>query len=76
MDIFIEEDRRLMQNHCHAKGMSILHNRQGEAYIKEAVAYLSFAIIASGMVVLSFFLVLDNAKSKGVSERMFLDFKK
>ncbi|KAM5141506.1 tetratricopeptide repeat protein 34 [Mantella aurantiaca] len=48
MDIFIEEDRRLMQSHCHAKGMSILQSKQGEAYLKEAVAYLSFAIIASG----------------------------
>ncbi|XP_077314344.1 tetratricopeptide repeat protein 34 [Lithobates pipiens] len=48
MDIFVEEDRRLMQSHCHAKGMSILQSRQGETYLKEAVAYLSFAIIASG----------------------------
>ncbi|XP_018407793.1 PREDICTED: tetratricopeptide repeat protein 34 [Nanorana parkeri] len=48
MDIFIEEDRRLMRSHCHAKGMSILQSRQGEDYLKEAVAYLSFAIIASG----------------------------
>ncbi|XP_072282630.1 tetratricopeptide repeat protein 34 [Pyxicephalus adspersus] len=48
MDIFKEEDRRLMQSHCHAKGMSILQSRQGEDYLKEAIAYLSFAIIASG----------------------------
>ncbi|XP_068094949.1 tetratricopeptide repeat protein 34 [Hyperolius riggenbachi] len=48
MDVFKEEDRKLMQNHCHAKAVSILQSRQGESYLKEAVAYLSFAIIASG----------------------------
>ncbi|XP_056400278.1 tetratricopeptide repeat protein 34 [Hyla sarda] len=48
MDIFKEDDRKLMQNHCHSKAMAILRSRQGEAYLKEAVAYLSFAIIASG----------------------------
>nr|Q5PPS5.2 RecName: Full=Tetratricopeptide repeat protein 34; Short=TPR repeat protein 34 [Xenopus laevis] len=48
MDIFKEEDRKLMQNHCHAKALSILQSQQGDSYIKEAIAYLSFAIIASG----------------------------
>ncbi|CAI9579723.1 unnamed protein product [Staurois parvus] len=48
MNVFTEEDRRLMQSHCHTKGMSILQSRQGEAYLKEGVAYLSFAIIVSG----------------------------
>ncbi|XP_069803666.1 tetratricopeptide repeat protein 34 [Dendropsophus ebraccatus] len=48
MDIFKEDDRRLMQNHCHSKALAILQSKQGEAYVKEAVAYLSFAIIASG----------------------------
>ncbi|KAM9298824.1 tetratricopeptide repeat protein 34 [Gastrophryne carolinensis] len=48
MEIFKEEDRKLMQSHCHTKAMSILLNQQGESYMKEAVAYLSFAIIASG----------------------------
>ncbi|KAG8568545.1 hypothetical protein GDO81_014058 [Engystomops pustulosus] len=48
MDIFKEEDRRLMQNHCHSKAITILRDRQGDMYLKEAVAYLSFAIIASG----------------------------
>ncbi|OCT72844.1 tetratricopeptide repeat protein 34-like isoform X1 [Xenopus laevis] len=48
MDIFKEEDRKLMQNHCHAKSISILRSQQGDTYIKEAIAYLSFAIIASG----------------------------
>ncbi|XP_075695509.1 tetratricopeptide repeat protein 34 [Rhinoderma darwinii] len=48
MDIFKEDDRKLMQNHCHSKAMAILLSKQGDAYMKEAVAYLSFAIIASG----------------------------
>ncbi|KAG8434194.1 hypothetical protein GDO86_012534 [Hymenochirus boettgeri] len=48
MDIFKEEDRKLMQNHCHSKAVSILQNKEGDTYIKEAIAYLSFAIIASG----------------------------
>ncbi|XP_063293206.1 tetratricopeptide repeat protein 34 [Pelobates fuscus] len=48
MDIFKEEDRKLMQSHCHSKALNILQNKQGETYIKEAIAYLSFAIIASG----------------------------
>ncbi|XP_063797859.1 tetratricopeptide repeat protein 34 [Pseudophryne corroboree] len=48
MDIFKEDDRRLMQNHCHSKALSILQSKQGDTYLKEAVAYLSFAIIASG----------------------------
>ncbi|KAM4650418.1 tetratricopeptide repeat protein 34 [Discoglossus pictus] len=48
MDVFKEEDRKLMQNHCHTKAIAILQNKQGDTYIKEAIAYLSFAIIASG----------------------------
>ncbi|XP_075136032.1 tetratricopeptide repeat protein 34 [Leptodactylus fuscus] len=48
MDIFKEEDRKLMQNHCHSKAMAILQIKQGDMYLKEAIAYLSFAIIASG----------------------------
>uniref|UniRef100_A0A8C5PFW7 Tetratricopeptide repeat protein 34 n=1 Tax=Leptobrachium leishanense TaxID=445787 RepID=A0A8C5PFW7_9ANUR len=48
MDIFKEDDRKLMQHHCHSKAMNILENKQGDSYIKEAIAYLSFAIIASG----------------------------
>lgn len=48
MDIFKDEDRKLMQTHCHSRAISILKNKQGESYIKGAVAYLSFAIIAAG----------------------------
>ncbi|XP_015737609.1 tetratricopeptide repeat protein 34 isoform X2 [Coturnix japonica] len=48
MDIFKDEDRKLMQTHCRSKALSILKNKQEDADIKEAIAYLSFAIIASG----------------------------
>uniref|UniRef100_A0A8C8SL07 Tetratricopeptide repeat domain 34 n=1 Tax=Pelusios castaneus TaxID=367368 RepID=A0A8C8SL07_9SAUR len=48
MDIFKDEDRKLMQTHCHARARTILKNKQGDTYIKEAIAYLSIAIIASG----------------------------
>ncbi|XP_069096024.1 tetratricopeptide repeat protein 34 [Pleurodeles waltl] len=48
MDVFKVEDRKLMQNHCHSRAMAILQNKQGDTYVKEAIAYLSFAIIASG----------------------------
>ncbi|KFQ12438.1 Tetratricopeptide repeat protein 34, partial [Leptosomus discolor] len=48
MDIFSDEDRKLMQTHCHCGALTILKNKQEDADIKEAIAYLSFAIIASG----------------------------
>ncbi|XP_064326116.1 tetratricopeptide repeat protein 34 [Phalacrocorax carbo] len=48
MDIFKEEDRKLMQTHCHFRALTILKDTQEDADIKEAIAYLSFAIIASG----------------------------
>ncbi|XP_075293648.1 tetratricopeptide repeat protein 34 [Opisthocomus hoazin] len=48
MDIFKDEDRRLMQTHCHFRALTILKSKQEDADIKEAIAYLSFAIIASG----------------------------
>uniref|UniRef100_A0A8C4KJC9 Tetratricopeptide repeat domain 34 n=1 Tax=Dromaius novaehollandiae TaxID=8790 RepID=A0A8C4KJC9_DRONO len=48
MDIFKDEDRKLMQTHCHFRALTILTSKQEDADIKEAVAYLSFAIIASG----------------------------
>ncbi|XP_044134282.1 tetratricopeptide repeat protein 34 [Bufo gargarizans] len=47
MEIFKEDDRKLMQNHCHTKAMAILQSK-GDTYLKEAIAHLSFAIIASG----------------------------
>ncbi|XP_029434227.1 tetratricopeptide repeat protein 34 [Rhinatrema bivittatum] len=48
MDVFKEADRKLMQSHCHSRALAILKSKQGDTYVKEAVAYLSFAIIASG----------------------------
>nr|XP_033777253.1 tetratricopeptide repeat protein 34 isoform X2 [Geotrypetes seraphini] len=48
MDIFREADRKLMQSHCHSRAMAILKSKQGDTYVKEAVAYLSLAIITSG----------------------------
>ncbi|XP_020831310.1 tetratricopeptide repeat protein 34 [Phascolarctos cinereus] len=48
MEIFREEDRKLLQNHCHSRAVTILKNKQGDTYTKEAIAYLSLAIIASG----------------------------
>ncbi|NXG88226.1 TTC34 protein, partial [Stercorarius parasiticus] len=48
MDIFKDEDRKLMQTHCHFRALTILKDKQEDADIKEAIAYLSFAIIASG----------------------------
>ncbi|KFP86406.1 Tetratricopeptide repeat protein 34, partial [Apaloderma vittatum] len=48
MDIFKDEDQKLMQTHCHFRALTILENTQEDADIKEAIAYLSFAIIASG----------------------------
>ncbi|XP_078281559.1 tetratricopeptide repeat protein 34 [Rhinoraja longicauda] len=48
MDIFKEGDRDLLQQHCHSSAMSILQNKEGDTYVKEAVAYLSLAIITSG----------------------------
>ncbi|XP_009459272.1 PREDICTED: tetratricopeptide repeat protein 34 [Nipponia nippon] len=48
MDVFKDEDRKLMQTHCHFRALTILKDKQEDADIKEAIAYLSFAIIASG----------------------------
>ncbi|XP_051895462.1 tetratricopeptide repeat protein 34-like [Pristis pectinata] len=48
MDIFKAEDRDLLQQHCYSSAMSILQNKEGDTYVKEAVAYLSLAIITSG----------------------------
>ncbi|NWR59611.1 TTC34 protein, partial [Bucorvus abyssinicus] len=48
MDVFKDEDRKLMQTHCRFRALAILKNKQQDADVKEAIAYLSFAIIASG----------------------------
>lgn len=50
MDIFKDQDRKLLQTHCRFRALAILNNKQEDADIKEAIAYLSFAIIASGRV--------------------------
>ncbi|XP_028596792.2 tetratricopeptide repeat protein 34 [Podarcis muralis] len=46
--ILKEEDRALFQSHCHSRAMTILKNKQGGGYIKEAIVYLSFAITTAG----------------------------
>ncbi|XP_061457907.1 tetratricopeptide repeat protein 34 [Rhineura floridana] len=48
MKILKAEDRALMQSHCHSRAMTILKHKQGDSSIKEAILYLSFAIIAAG----------------------------
>ncbi|XP_039246799.1 tetratricopeptide repeat protein 34 [Pipra filicauda] len=48
MDIFQAEDRKLMQTHCHFQALAILESQQEDVHIKEAIAYLSCAIIAAG----------------------------
>ncbi|XP_041130002.1 tetratricopeptide repeat protein 34 [Polyodon spathula] len=48
LSVFEQPDRSLMQQQCHAVACRILSDQQGEPFIKEAVAYLSLAIIASG----------------------------
>ncbi|NXY42201.1 TTC34 protein, partial [Ceuthmochares aereus] len=48
MDIFKDEDRKLMKTHCHCRALTILKDKREDADIKEAIAYLSFAIMASG----------------------------
>lgn len=40
-----------MQTHCRSRALSILKNKREDADIKEAIAYLSFAIIASGKII-------------------------
>nr|XP_056721507.1 tetratricopeptide repeat protein 34 [Euleptes europaea] len=46
--ILKDEDRALLQSHCHARAVTILKNKQSDGYIKEAITYLSFAITAAG----------------------------
>ncbi|XP_072833770.2 tetratricopeptide repeat protein 34 [Pogona vitticeps] len=41
-------DRALMQRHCQSRAMTILKNKQGEGYLKEAILYLSLSITAAG----------------------------
>ncbi|XP_060115128.1 tetratricopeptide repeat protein 34 [Heteronotia binoei] len=46
--ILKDEDRALLQSHCHSRAVTILKNKQSDGYIKEAITYLSFAITAAG----------------------------
>ncbi|XP_066547260.1 uncharacterized protein ttc34 [Amia ocellicauda] len=43
-------DRALLQENCHTAATRVLESRGGEGCVREAVAYLSIAIIASGGV--------------------------
>lgn len=50
--VFCHEDRQLLWGHCHARALAILRARpggaEGGAHTREAIAYLSLAIFASG----------------------------
>ncbi|XP_035992179.1 uncharacterized protein ttc34 isoform X2 [Fundulus heteroclitus] len=43
-----QKDRALLQGHCHAAAKRILDGSREESSVREAVAYLSIAIMASG----------------------------
>ncbi|NXA92296.1 TTC34 protein, partial [Melanocharis versteri] len=46
--IFQDEDRKLLQSHCRWRALAILKGKQEGAAIREAIAHLSFAILAAG----------------------------
>ncbi|XP_077644348.1 tetratricopeptide repeat protein 34 [Lonchura striata] len=48
LDIFQDEDRKLLQSHCRCRALAILKGTQEGAAIREAIAHLSFAILAAG----------------------------
>lgn len=52
LNVFRHEDQQLLRGHCHARALAILRARpggaEGEAHTREAIAYLSLAIFASG----------------------------
>ncbi|XP_005368778.1 tetratricopeptide repeat protein 34 [Microtus ochrogaster] len=52
LDVFHQEDLKLLQSHCHTRALNILQTRPGgpesEAHTREAIAYLSLAIFAAG----------------------------
>ncbi|KFQ18419.1 Tetratricopeptide repeat protein 34, partial [Merops nubicus] len=48
MEIFTAADRQLLHPQCRSRALAILESRQEAAGTREAIAYLSFAIIASG----------------------------
>lgn len=43
-----DKDRALLQGHCHSAAKHILDGSKDESSVREAVAYLSIAIMASG----------------------------
>lgn len=49
------QDRALLEKHCHTASKRILCGQQAESAIREAVAYLSIAIMASGNEGMLFF---------------------
>ncbi|XP_023408275.2 tetratricopeptide repeat protein 34 [Loxodonta africana] len=51
LDVFHEEDRKLLRSHCHTRALAILRARpdgDSGAQAREAVSYLSLAIFAAG----------------------------
>ncbi|XP_072553272.1 tetratricopeptide repeat protein 34 [Salminus brasiliensis] len=48
LSVASSKDRILLKNHCHSASKRILDSQQEEGAIREAVAYLSIAIMASG----------------------------
>uniref|UniRef100_W5L6U0 Tetratricopeptide repeat domain 34 n=1 Tax=Astyanax mexicanus TaxID=7994 RepID=W5L6U0_ASTMX len=48
LSIASSKDRTLLENHCHSASKRILDSQQEDGAIREAVAYLSIAIMASG----------------------------
>lgn len=43
-----QKDRMLLHGHCHAAAKSILEEKRDRKALRDAVAYLSIAIMASG----------------------------
>lgn len=43
-----QKDRALLQGHCHSAAKRVLDGTREESAVREAVAYLSIAIMASG----------------------------
>uniref|UniRef100_A0A665T937 Tetratricopeptide repeat domain 34 n=1 Tax=Echeneis naucrates TaxID=173247 RepID=A0A665T937_ECHNA len=48
LEVAHQKDRALLQGHCHSAAKRILDVRREESAVREAVAYLSIAIMASG----------------------------
>lgn len=43
-----QKDRAMLQGHCHSAAKRVLDSMRDESTVREAVAYLSIAIMASG----------------------------